>query len=124
MNTLKNCGCVTVVLVGAAGIIFSMVRHRWGSGSPIEENVEDIIFALAATLGGLWLTLFPRAWVMANVRMGDAIIRNKKKQAEQRAPERVFIARIFGICAILMGMLMLIISIQELLLLLGVVKHP
>ena len=60
---------------------------------------------------------------MANVRIGDAIFRNRK-EAEQRVPEAVFTVRIFGICTVLFGILMLATSIQKLLILLEIVKQP
>ena len=123
MNTVKNYGCITVLLLGAAGFVFSIVRHRWGSGNPIEESVEYILLASAITLGGLWLTIFPKDAVMANVRMGDVIFHNRKK-AEQRVPVAVFSNRLGGILATLVGILMLIINIQDLLVLLGIVKNP
>ena len=93
MNTIKNCGCITVLLVGAAGFIFSIANHRWGSGSPIAQSVEYILLALAVTLGGLWLTLFPRAGVMASVKMNDAIFHNRK-QVEWRVPVAAFSTRL------------------------------
>lgn len=123
MKAVKNCGCITVLLVGAASIIFSIVRHRWGSGSPIEQSVEYILLALAVTLGGLWLTIFPKDAVMANVRMGDVIFHNSK-EAEQRVPIAVFFERLGGVLVTWVGILMLIINIQDLLVLLGILQHP
>lgn len=125
MKAVRNYGCITVLLLGAAGVIFSIVRRRWGSGNLIEESVENILMALAVTLGGLWLTIFPKIEIGFDtyVRISEAIF-NNREQAEQRVRLQAFSVRVVGILWTLGGVLMLIISVQDLLVLFGIVTHP
>ncbi len=119
MEKLKNYGCVTVLLLGAVAFSFSVALERWGNNNPLEQGIEGTLMALTATLGGIWLTLFPKAWVGANQRLARVFIPNARSR-----PGEVFFMRLGGILMTAGGILTLVLSIQETLISLGIVGQP